>query len=327
MEFPRVLVLGGTGFIGRTIVSFLVARGHRVRVPTRRLERARDLLPLPTCEAIEADVHDYATLARLVAGCDAVINLVGALYSRRGDPYGPEFAKAHVDLPRNIVHAMHAAGMAGGGRGRLLHMSALCASPQAPSMYLRSKADGEAAARSVPGIATTIFRPSAVFGPGDDFLNKFARLARWFWVLPIGGAQARFQPVFVEDVARAFVNALGNEATFGKNYELCGPKVYTLRELVRFAAAASGHPRPVIGLPDAFARLQAWLLERAPGGPIMSTDNLDSMRVDSIAPAGWKPAPELDLGALAPLEIEAAYYLRCAHPRTHFDQFRAHARR
>ncbi len=327
MEFPRVLVVGGSGFIGRTIVSFLVARGHQVVVPTRRRARARHLLLFPTCEVVEADVHDYATLAALVADCDAVINLVGVLHSHRGDPYGPEFARAHVDLPRNIVHAMHDAGMDGVRPGRLLHMSALGAASGAPSMYLRSKADGEAAARSVPGIATTIFRPSVVFGPDDNFLNMFARLAAWLPVLPIGGADVRMQPVFVEDVASAFVNALANPDTFGRSYELCGPRVYTLREIVRLAAIASGHPRPVLGLPDALARLQAWVLERMPGEPLLSVDNLDSLRVDSVAPPDWTLAPELGIAALTPLEQQAAYYVRNAHPRTHYDQYRARARR
>ena len=322
METPRVLVLGGSGFIGSTVVSFLVARGHRVVVPSRRRERARHLLLFPTCEVVEADVHDPIVLAALIARVDAVINLIGVLHSRRGDPYGPEFARAHVDLPRNIVHAMHDAGLS-----RLIHISALGASSNGPSMYLRSKADGEAAARSVPGIVSTIFRPSVVFGPGDNFLNMFARLAQWFAVLPIGGASARFQPVYVEDVARAVVNALGNEATFGKTYDLCGPQVYTLAELVRFAAQASGHPRPVFGLPAPLARLQAWCLERAPGGPLMSGDNLDSMQVDNVAPAGWAPAPELGLGRLTPVEQVAAYYLQCAHPRSPYDIFRKKARR
>lgn len=328
MDYPRVLVIGGSGFIGRSIVSRLVARGHEVIVPTRRRERARDLLPLPTCSVVQADVHDRATLAALVAQADAVINLVGVLHSRRGDPYGPEFARAHVDLPRGIVQAMHDAGMDGSIRsGRLLHMSALGAAKDAPSMYLRSKADGEAAARSMPGIATTVFRPSVVFGPDDRFLNLFAGLARWSPVLPIGGADARFQPVFVEDVARAFVNALSAEATHGRHYLLCGPRVHTLRELVRFAAEASGHPRPVIGLPDALARLQAWLLERMPGGPLMSTDNLDSMRVDNVAPPGWELAPELGIGTPAAIETEATYYLRHEHPRTRYDRWRLRAHR
>jgi uncharacterized protein YbjT (DUF2867 family) len=327
MEFPRVLVVGGSGFIGRTIVSFLVARGHRVVVPTRRRAHAQHLLLFPTCEVVEADVHDYAALAPLVARCDAVINLVGVLHSHRGDPYGPEFARAHVDLPRNLVHAMEDAGMGGARPGRLLHMSALGAAPQGPSMYLRSKADGEAAARSLPGIATTVFRPSVVFGPDDHFLNMFARLAQWLPVLPIGGADVRMQPVFVEDVATAFVEALENPATFGRHYELCGPRVYTLREIVRIAAAASGHPRWVVGLPDALARLQAWVLERMPGEPLLSVDNLDSLRVDNVAPEGWTLAPELGIAAPTPLEQQAAYYVRNAHPRTRYDAFRARARR
>ena len=327
MDFPRVLVIGGTGFIGRAIVARLVAGGHRVVVPTRRRERGQALLPLPTCDVVEADVHDPATLRALVAASDAVINLVGVLHSRRGDPYGPDFARAHVDLPRKIAQAMHDAGLDGARRGRLLHMSALGASAEGASMYLRSKADGEAAARSLPGLATTIFRPSVVFGPDDHFLNLFATMARWSPVLPIAGAHARFQPIHVEDVARAFVTALTQPATYGRTYELAGPRIYTLRQLVALAAAYGGHPRPVVALSPALSRAQAWVLERLPGGPLMSVDNLDSMRTDNVVGEDWAPAPELALTPLSTVEQAAAYYLQHAHPRAHYDGFRSRARR
>ncbi|WP_028312260.1 complex I NDUFA9 subunit family protein [Derxia gummosa] len=308
MKHRRILLIGGTGFIGRAIAARLAARGATVTVPTRRAARAGQLPTLPTAQVVEANVNDPAALARLVAGQDAVINLVGILHSRRGEPYGPDFARAHVDLPRAIAAAMKAEAARAGRPLRLLHMSALGADSAGPSMYQRSKGDGEAALRGeVAGsaLALTIFRPSVVFGPEDSFLNLFAKLAAKAPVLPIGGADARFQPVFVGDVADAFVNALDDPATYGRAYELCGPKTYSLRELVAFAARASGHPRCVIGLPAVAARMQALALEFAPGGPLMSRDNLDSMKTDNVAPAGWQPAPELGLASLTPVEAAA----------------------
>lgn len=322
MNFQRILVIGGSGFIGRHIVAKLAARGHSVLVPTRRRERAKYLIMLPGVEVVEANIFERTSLLSLIAQCDAVINCVGILHSRRGEPYGPDFAKVHVDLPRQI-----ASGMKTHGVKRLLHLSALGASSEAPSMYLRSKADGEAVLKAEHDLDLTIFRPSVVFGPEDSFMNLFARLARYLPILVLGNTEARFQPVYVEDVALACVNALENRATYKKFYKLCGPKVYTLRELVQFACSASGRPRVIIGLPTVLARLQAWLLEFAPGGPLMSRDNIDSMKLPNIAPADWKMAPELGIKRLTPLEQEAPVYLALLNPRSQYNRFRARARR
>lgn len=322
MNISRILVIGGAGFIGRHIVAKLAAQGQHVVVPTRRRERAKTLILLPGVDVCEADIHDGPTLQQLVARCDAVINCVGILHSRRGEPYGPDFAKVHVDLPRRIVSAMKQAGVK-----RLVHLSALGASTEAPSMYLRSKADGEAVLKAESDIQVTIFRPSVVFGPEDQFMNLFARLARWLPIIAVGSADAKFQPVYVEDVARAVVNVLTQPATHKKVYKLCGPQVYTLRQLVQFACHASGRSRLIIGLPVALARLQAWLLEYAPGGPLMSRDNLDSMKLPNIAPSDWKIAPELGLARLTPLEQVAPRYLSLLGPRTGYQRFRARARR
>jgi NADH dehydrogenase len=309
----NVLVLGGTGFIGRSLVARLVAQGRSVTLPTRRETHARPLILLPGVNALVANVHDEATLARLVAGSDAVINLVGVLHSRRGNPYGPEFARAHVELPRKLVAACHAAGVK-----RYLHMSALGASADGPSMYLRSKADGELAALSDPMLRTTIFRPSVVFGEEDNFLNMFARMQRIFPLIPLGGADAKFQPVYVEDVVGAFVDALEDHDSYGRTIELVGPRVYSLRQLVRLAGEYSGCPRPVIGLPDWLARMQAWFLEHAPGGPIMSRDNLDSMRRDNIASPNTVSMPTA-------IEDVAPYYLGPQVSPTGYEHTRHHA--
>lgn len=320
--YPNVLVLGGSGFVGSHVVAQLVASGRRVIVPTRRASRAKQLSVLPTVEVVQADIHHDAALAALMQRADAVINLVGVLHSRRaqgGAAYGPDFARAHVDLPKRVADACVANEVY-----RCLHMSALGADANGPSMYLRSKAAGEEQAMSQPQIATTIFRPSVVFGEGDAFLNLFAQLQRWFPVLPLGGADARFQPIFVEDVARAFVHALGNQNTFGKTYELAGPKVYSLRELVQLAGRYAGHARPVIGLPSGLARLQALFLELAPGGPIMSRDNLDSMKTDNVAHGPIDP----ELGIVPePLEAIALQYLGETGASSHFDQYRVRAKR
>jgi NADH dehydrogenase len=310
MTYRSILVVGGSGFIGSHLIAKMAQTGWRVIVPTRRYAHARHLLTLPVVdEVVEADVHDDAMLNRLIRDKDAVINLVGILHGRPGASdtrYGPVFAKAHVELPRRIVAACAAHGVR-----RYLHMSALGAERDGPSMYSRSKADGEALAFSNPTVATTAFRPSVVFGEGDNFLNLFARLQKWLPVMLIGGAEAKLQPVWVDDVAQAFIAALENDRTIGHSYELAGPTVYTLRELVRLAGRYSGHPRPVIGLPDSLARAQAWLLEHAPGGPLLSRDNLDSMRVDNVAHGPI--APELHIEP-TPLEAVAPYYLQGRHP-------------
>jgi len=316
MQHKNVLVVGGSGFVGRYVVAELVGRGCRVLVPSRRRDKAKHLILLPTCEVVDADLHDDAALGRLVAGQDAVVNLVGILHGSE-----VRFEQAHVVLTRRILAACAASGLR-----RYLHMSALGADADGPSMYQRSKGRAEVAVRE-SALAWTIFRPSVIFGAEDGFLNLFAKLSAIAPVLPIGGADVKFQPVWVGDVATAFANCLDNEASVGRIYELAGPKVYTLRELVRFAAEAAGRPRPVIALPDGIARLQARLMELAPGEPLLSRDNLDSMKRDNIASQQpYVPAPELGIGP-APLEPEASLYLAGLHPRTRFGGFRARAGR
>ncbi|MDZ7652758.1 MAG: complex I NDUFA9 subunit family protein [Burkholderiaceae bacterium] len=316
MRHTQVLVIGGSGFIGRYVVNFLIERGCRVLVPARRRDKAKHLIVFPTCDVVEASIHDDAQLDRLVAGQHAVINLVGILQGSAAD-----FERAHSELTRRIVDACQRHKVR-----RYLHMSALGADPNGPSKYQRSKGAAEAHVRA-SNLDWTMFQPSVVFGPEDRFLNTFAKLAALAPVIPLAGADVRFQPVWVEDVAHAFVNALDNPATFGKSYELAGPTVYTLRQLVEFAAAAGGHPRKVVGLPNGVARLQARLMELMPGEPLLSQDNLDSMKRDNVASVQpFAPAPELGI-AHTPMEPEASLYLAGMHPRTRFGGFRARARR
>ena len=319
MKTKNILLVGGSGFLGSHVSRRLAAQGHRLTVPTRHRERARHLLVLPTVEVVETNVHDDVRLAELVAGQDAVINLVGILHGRYGLPYGPDFARAHVGLPRRIAAACRAAGVR-----RLIHASALNADVNGPSQYLRSKGEGEAALRAAgESLDLTLFRPSAIFGPDDAFLNLFARLQRLFPLMPLGNVQAKFQPVYVEDVAQAIVASLDRADAFGQAYCCCGPRVYTLAELVRYVGEQIGRPRPIIPLPEALARIQAGVLELLPDPPL-SVDNLDSMDVDSVCPGG-EPLP---FGlAPTPLEAVAPEYLGASTPRYRYYGYRLKARR
>lgn len=320
MHDLNVVVIGGTGFIGGHLLARLAADGVGTLVPARHYETAKQLTTLPYLDLEVADIHDDATLRRLLAGRDAVINLVGVPHGGHGDPYGPVFRQLHVELPRRIVRTCAELGVP-----RYLHMSALGASQHGASMYQRSKADGELAACSEPGVAATIFRPSIVFGPGDHFLTVFAKLQRHLPVLPLACAQARLQPVYVEDVAAAFALALHEPRTRGAVIELGGPQVYTLAELVQLAGRYAGHERRVLALPDWAARLESRLFELLPGEPMISRDNLDSMQVDNVVDPLTQALTAEALGIkLTSLEAAAPHYLA---PESGLDRYREHAGR
>ena len=319
MKTQGVLVVGGSGFVGRHLLNLLATQGIRATVPTRRRERAKHLILLPTVDVIEADVNAPGVLEGLARGCDAVINLAGVLHSRKaadGRAFGEEFRKTHVELPQHVVNACRAAGVR-----RLVHMSALGASSDAPSEYLRSKAAGEAAVMAADDLAVTVFRPSVVFGPEDRFLNTFKQLAGYFPVLPLACPEARFQPVYVGDVAQAFARCLDERDAIGRSYELAGPREYTLRDIARYACRLDGRRRFVLGLGPSLSAMQAAVLECLPGR-MLTRDNVNSMRVPSVSQAA------LPFG-IAPTAMEAAVPLYLAHaaPREKYGVLRHKASR
>ncbi len=282
MGTHKICLLGGTGFLGRHLIARLAQAGHDVVVLTRRRERHRDLLVLPTVNLVEGDVHDASFLQNQFAGKDTVINLVGILNEKGRDGRG--FRQVHVELPEKIAQACRQTGVK-----RLLHMSALQATPQAPSFYLRTKAQGEDILHRAGGTEfhVTSFRPSVIFGPGDSFLNRFAALLRLApGAFPLACPKARFQPVYVEDVAQTFVSALDNYQTFGKRYDLCGPQVYSLRQILEYTAQLIGKRICIVSLNDSLSYLQAATLEFFPGKPF-SLDNYRSLKVDSICDQGF----------------------------------------
>jgi uncharacterized protein YbjT (DUF2867 family) len=276
----NVCVLGGSGFVGTELVIRLVRAGHWVRVPTRSLKRAEPLRVLDTVELRVANVHEPRVLSQLFAGCDAVVNLIGILNPHRG----ASFEMVHAELAAKVMAAARTAAVR-----RVLHMSALGADAQAPSRYLRSRAAAEARLRAAPHSdppraepEVTIFRPSVIFGPRDSLTNRFAHLLRLTaGVLPLARARARFAPVCVYDVAEAFLRALGGAASAGQVYELCGPEVMTLEEIVRLTARVARLACRIVPLPDTLARLQGLVMGLLPGKPF-TLDNFRSLTLDAV---------------------------------------------
>jgi len=274
MKIKRIALIGGTGFVGRHLTRHLRNRGYQCRVITRHAYRHSELRTV--AQVVEADIFDRQQLTTALHGCEAAVHLVGILNehgSRRS------FRRMHVELVENVVASCHAAKVV-----RLLHMSALNADQgSGGSAYLRTKGEGENRAHTLgkPNIAVTSFRPSVIFGPDDSFLNRFASLLRIPGPLPLACPDAKLAPVYVGDVVAAFANALEEPRTFGRHYELCGPKTYTLEQLVRFIAYHTGRYKSIIRLPDWASRLQASILQYAPGKPF-TPDNYLSLRTPSV---------------------------------------------
>ncbi|MDP2247749.1 MAG: complex I NDUFA9 subunit family protein [Nitrosomonadales bacterium] len=315
MRINEVCVLGGSGFVGSAIVHKLSAAGYAVKVLSRRRESAKHLFLLPNVQVVECNVLNDSELSMHMQSCDAVINLIGILH----ETSKTTFETMHHEFPKRVAALCERLGIK-----RLLHMSALQTSADAPSAYLRSKALGEAAVMAhSKKVNVTIFQPSVIFGRGDNFLNMFATVVKLMPVVVLAKPDARFQPIWVEDVAEAFVNSLGNIDTYGKAYELGGPRVYTMRELVEFVIFVLGKKRKIVGLNDKLSYWQAYAMEKLPI-KLMTRDNFYSMEIDSVCKGPI--AEELGVKPTA-IEVEVPEYLANDTPRAAYDRFRGLAGR
>lgn len=316
MKALRLCVLGGTGFVGTHLVHRLVSLGHSVTVLTRHPERHRNFRVGSAVRLLATNPYDADALQTVLTDMDGVINLVGIL----NEEGKSQFQNAHVELPRSIVKAMRESGTT-----RLVHMSALNANVnESRSRYLKSKGEGEDLVHNAPGLEVTSFCPSVVFGPGDSFFNRFTTLLQISPLLfPLACANTRFAPVYVGDVVEAFVKALGDKATIGQRLELCGPRTYSLKQLVQFTAKLSGRNTIVTGMPDFAARLQGHLLSLAPGKPF-TIDNYYSLQQDSVC----SKSALIGMG-ITPRSVEAVVptYLGDNRSRAQYFRYRSQARR
>ena len=312
MQIKKILILGGAGFIGSALAETLTKRGHPVTIPTRQRESAKHLLMLPTCDVIQANVRDLATLNELVKSHDVVVNLIGILHG--------DFEAVHVQFPRMVADACVRQGVK-----RLVHMSALNADKNGPSEYLKSRGRGEEAVTNVAeksGLGVTIFRPSVVFGEHDKFLNMFAKLVAIFPIMPLGSPNATFQVVWVEDVARALALAIDMPDTIGGTYPLVGPEVYTLRELIDFVIRETGATCKVVGLGSTLSMIQASVFGMLPG-KLITRDNLASMSLPNTSPT---PFPAI-FGQPSAMPAVVRAYLNTNVGRGRYARFRDRAGR
>jgi NADH dehydrogenase len=315
MQLRKICVLGGSGFVGSSIVAKLDQAGYAVTVLTRRRDSAKHLSLLPNVTVVECNVMDDQALAAALTGADAVVNLIGILHQSGRT----SFDAMHHQLPARLAKICDTSGIK-----RLLHMSSLQADKSAPSEYLRSKAAGEAALLVfAQKLNITIFRPSIIFGRGDSFINLFATLIKFLPVVLLAKPNAKFQPVWVEDVASCFVASIQNTQTYGQVYELAGPRVYSFRQLVQQVMTTLGVKRPIIGLSNMLSYTQAFMMELLPV-KLMSRDNVRSMEVDSIS---QQPFPAIFDVVPASLEAVIPEYLVDSTLRGKYDSFRSVAAR
>ena len=319
MSTQPIAIIGGTGFVGRHLLSELARQGHRCKVLSRRPQRGRHVMVFPGVELVDADAHNADVLEAELAGCHAVINLAGIL--NQYDRPGERFQDVHAELPAKIAKACQVNGIE-----RLLHMGALNASADSPSEYLKTKAAGDDAVHAAASetLLVTSIRPSVIFGWDDDFFNRFARLIAMIpAVFPVACPQSRFAPVYVEDVVKAFVHCLKDRGTAGRRYDLCGPEIFTLREVVDYVIKTAGHQRLVLELDDLMARIQARMMEFAPGKPF-TRDNYLSLQVDSVCDDNGL----LELG-IAPTPVDAIVprYLGIHERNARLSEYRRHAGR
>ena len=315
MTIKNITILGGAGFVGSCLVTKLDQAGYQVKVLARRREMAKHLILLPNVQVINCDIFNNHALKDALKGSDAVINLVGILHETGNN----SFENIHHQLPRRVAQLCEELDIV-----RLLHMSALQANKHAPSAYLKSKAVGEAALNEFSKkLDITIFKPSVIFGRDDSFINMFANLVKYLPVIVLAKPHAKFQPIWVEEVAQCFVNALENTATYGKSYELGGPQIYTLKALVQKVMDVLGKQRPIIGLNDTLSMAQGFMLELMPI-KLMTRDNIRSMQVDSIT--SQPIATGLGVTPTA-LDVVVPEYLTNRSLRASYDAFRSAAGR
>lgn len=281
MNGKLITVFGGSGFVGRHVVRALAAAGYRIRVAVRRPDLAGHLQPLGAVgqiHAVQANLRYPDSVAAALEGADAAVNLVGILF----------------ETGRQSFHAVHAAGARAIARAAkqagietMVQLSAIGADAESPALYARSKAAGERAVLDeLPG--AVILRPSVIFGPEDDFFNRFAQLAKISPILPlIGGGETKFQPVFVDDVARAVVQAAEGHAKAGAVYELGGPEVLSFKTLMEFVLKTTGRRRLLLPVPMPLAEIKAWFLGLLPNPPL-TVDQVRLLRSDNIVSAQAK---------------------------------------
>ena len=309
-----ICILGGTGFVGGHLCAELVARGYQVKVLTHRREQHRDLLVLPSLELIQANIHDESELKQYFQNCDVVINLVGILNEKVHD--GSGFQTAHVELARKVISVCSACKV-----NRLLHMSALNANPDAKSFYLRTKGEAENYVHTFAAnkILVTSFRPSVIFGSEDSFINRFAKILKITpGFFPLACAKTKFAPVYVGDVVKVMSDALTDTDTYGQRISLCGPKQYSLQEIVQYIADVNRANIKFFSLPNWLSKLQADILEYVPGKPF-SRDNYYSLQLDSICSEN-EQNPHI---CRTTLESVVPNYLQNSTSTTRYNAFRA----
>ena len=310
----KILVLGGSGFVGGHLARRLSRDEHELTMGTRYAPGCRHLNVVPRTRVRQFDPHDVDQLARAAAGHDAMINLVGILHERGFS--GAGFRRAHVELVEKVIEVCRETGIR-----RLVHMSALNAG-EGESHYLKTRGEAEQLVEN-SGLEWTMFRPSAIFGPDDSFINRFALLLKISPVLPLARPGAKFAPVYVDDVAEAFARALSDRHTIGETYELCGGEIWELKPLVEWIAEQLNLSRLVIGLPDWAGRLQARTFDFVPGKPF-SSDNFKSLLLDSVC--GEHGLQRLDIEP-ATLSRIAPSWLKPSGRQERFGEYRRRARR
>lgn len=327
MLIRKICILGGTGFVGRTLANRLVKDGYQIKILTRDREANKEnLILLPNLQLVEANVYDTNQLIEQFSDCDAVINLIGILNEHGTN--GSGFHAVHVELMEKIIRACRENSIR-----RLLQMSALNAdASDGPSHYLRTKGAAENIAHAATGIHVTSFRPSIIFGPGDSFFNRFAHLLKLTPVFfPLACPRARFAPIYVEDVAEAFARSIKNPETYGKRFDLCGPHAYTFEDLVRYTATCAGLKRKIIPLPDLLSQIQATLFDLMGFGfhllgmeKPFSRDNYLSTKTDSVCNHN-----DLQILGITPTPLEGVVpqYLGHTFQRARYDTFRQSSRR